>query len=65
MQYRIVAYKGKVNSIIDLKDNVIPVGSCYVGEDLFIIGLDPLEERHLSEEEPEKEEPTKVNPSDN
>ena len=56
MQYKIVAYRGKVNSVIDLKDSVIPVGSCYVGDDLFIIGLDPLEERHLSEEETVKEE---------
>ena len=54
MQYKVVAYRCKVNSIIDLKDNVIPVGTCYVGDDLFVIGLDPVEERHLSEEEEDK-----------
>ncbi len=58
MQYRIAAHKCKVGGMIDLKDDIIPVGSILIGEDLFIICLDPLEERKLSEEEPSKEEPS-------
>lgn len=56
MQYRVAAYKCKVNSVIELSDNITPVGAVYVGDDLFIICLDPLEERHLPEAEEKEEE---------
>lgn len=56
MEYRITAYRGKVNSVVDLKDDVIAVGVVTLpgSEDLFIVCLDPLEEKSLAEE-PEKE----------
>lgn len=60
MQYRDIAYKCRVHSVIDLKDDVVPVGVVQAGEDLFVICLDPLEERRLAEEvekEKEKEKP--------
>ena len=62
MRYRIDAFKGKVNSVIELSDDMIPVGAVYIGEDLFIIVLDPLDGRTLPEEkavegESEEEKP--------
>ncbi len=56
MQYKISAYKGKVNSIIELKDSTIPVGSIQTGEDLFIICLEPIEARELAHADDEEEE---------
>lgn len=53
MNYRVSAYKCKVNSIISLEDNIVPVGSVYEQGDLFIMCLEPLEERHLPEEDEE------------
>lgn len=55
MQYRVAAFKCKVNSMIDLKDDMVPVGVIQTGEDLFVICLDPLEERKLPEEKAEEE----------
>jgi len=56
MRYRIDAFRGKVNSVIELSDDMVPVGAVYIGEDLFIIVLDPLDERTLPEEEATKGE---------
>ncbi len=57
MQYRVMAFKCKVNSIIDLEDNMEPAGAFYEGGDLFVIALEPLEEKKLPEaEQPESKE---------
>jgi len=60
MQYRVDAYKCKINSVIELSDDMIPVGTVYIGEDLFVIVLDPLEERRLPEEDLKAEEEGKA-----
>ena len=57
MDYRIEAFKCKVNTVITLEDDMIPVGSVYIGGELFIIALDPLQERKLPEEDYEKKLP--------
>ncbi len=51
MQYKVTAHKCKVGSVIDLNDSMVPAGTISIGEDLFIITLEPLEERRLPEEE--------------
>lgn len=56
MQYRVAAFKCKVNSIIELEDKAVPLGAFYDGGDLYVICLDPLEEKKLPEEEETKEE---------
>ncbi len=56
MQYRVEAYKCKVNSVIELDDNMIPVGAFYDPPDLYIISLNPIEEKKLPEEPENKEE---------
>jgi len=54
MQYRVMAYKCKVNSLVELGDNMTAVGSFYEGGELFLICLEPLEPMHLpGEEQPE------------
>jgi len=55
MQYRVEAYKCRVNSVLELEDDMIPVGTVQVRADLFVICLDPLEERKLAEEKSEEE----------
>ena len=57
MEYRVSAYKCKVKSIIDLEDNIVPVGAFYDSGDLYVIALEPLEEKHLPEEEEKVVEP--------
>ncbi len=59
MQYRVTAHKCKVGSMIDLGDTQVPLGTIYEGGDLFVICLDPLEERKLPEEKKEEEPETK------
>ncbi len=56
MQYRITAYRGKVNSVVDLKDNIITAGVVVLpgSDDLFIICLDPIEAKGLAEETEKK-----------
>lgn len=63
MRYRIDAYKGKINSVIELSDDMIPVGAVYIGDDLFVIVLDPLDERNLPEAESIKEEAEEEKPA--
>ena len=57
MQYRVIAFKCKVNDIIELGNSMVPLGSFYEGGELFIICLEPLEPVHLpGEEQPESSE---------
>lgn len=53
MQYRVAAFKCKVNSVIELTDDMIPLGAIYDSGDLYVICLDPIEEKKLPEEEHE------------
>ena len=65
MQYRVEAFKCKVNGVIELQDDIIPVGSFYEGGELFIICLDPLEVKKLpGEDDDEKEKVEKEKTSE-
>lgn len=55
MQYRVMAYKCKVNSVLDLADDMVPLGAFYDPPDLYVICLEPLEEKKLPEEGTDKE----------
>lgn len=49
MEYRVDAYKTKINDVIEIGDEMIPVGSFYEGGTLFVIVLDPLGPKNLPE----------------
>lgn len=53
MKYKVVAYHAKVNTLLELKEGVIPAGVVYPtsSNELFIICLEPLEKTELPEEE--------------
>jgi len=50
MRYRIVAYKAKVGSEITVENDRVPLGVFYEAGELYIVYLQPLEEKILPEE---------------
>lgn len=55
MDYRIGAYKCKVNSVVSLDEGEKPVGVIQVDEWMYLVTVDPLEERKLPEEDLEQD----------
>ena len=57
MQYKVVAFRTRVNSLIELKDNVVPAGVILpaTSDEMFIVCLEPIEDRKLPEAESDEE----------
>jgi len=58
MKYKVVAYRAKVNSLLELEEGVIAAGVIYPtsSDELFIVCLVPLQKVELPEEEGKEKE---------